>query len=200
MPPPPPISGPPLADVPESWPVHEVERIWQGAAPFSVRRDTISAPGNPDERFGRLVLEHPGAVVILAVDDQERALVLLQYRHPAAMRLVELPAGLLDVEGEDPEVAARRELREEGLVVAEHWRHLFTTYSSPGLSSETIAYFVATGLAPASDRGGFEPAHEELDMTLDWVPVDELLDAVRKGRVTDGPLAQAVLAYKLFGA
>jgi ADP-ribose pyrophosphatase len=59
---------------------------------------------------------------------------------------------------------------------------------------------VATGLSPAPDRGGFEPEHEELDMTLDWVPVDELLDAVRDGRVTDGPLAQAVLAYKLFGA
>jgi ADP-ribose pyrophosphatase len=191
---------PPVSDVPESWPVHEVEQIWRGAAPFSVRRDTISAPGHPDVRFGRLVLEHPGAVVILAVDDQERALVLLQYRHPASTRFVELPAGLLDVEDEDPEVAARRELREEGLVVAEHWRHLFTTYSSPGLSSEKIAYYVATGLSPAPDRGGFEPEHEELDMTLDWVPVDELLHAVRHGRVTDGPLAQAVLAYTLFGA
>ena len=121
-----------VPDAPESWPVHDVERIWQGAAPFSVRRDLISVPGHPDEQFGRLVLEHPGAVVVLAVDDQERALVLHQYRHPALMRFVELPAGLLDVEDEDPQVAAARELREEGLVVAEHWRHLLTTYSSPG--------------------------------------------------------------------
>jgi len=191
---------PPAADVPESWAVHETERIWEGAAPFSVRRDTISAPADPDVRFSRLVLEHPGAVVILAVDDEERALVLMQYRHPAAMRFVELPAGLLDVEDEEPLVAARRELREEGLVLAEHWRHLFTTYSSPGLSSETIAYYVATGLSPAPDRDGFELEHEELDMTLDWVPVADLLDGVRQGRVTDGPLAQAVLAYTLFGA
>jgi len=191
---------PPVSDVPESWPVHDVERIWQGAAPFSVRRDIISAPGHPDEHFGRLVLEHPGAVVILAVDDEERALVLQQYRHPASTRFVELPAGLLDVEGEDPELAARRELREEGLVVAEHWRHLLTTYSSPGLSSERIAYYVATGLSPAADRGGFEPEHEELDMTLHWVPVEELLTGVREGRVTDGPTAQAVLAYTLFGS
>jgi 8-oxo-dGTP pyrophosphatase MutT (NUDIX family) len=188
-----------LEDVPESWPVHEVEEVWHGAAPFSVRRDMISAPGNPDETFGRLVLEHPGAVVILAVDDRERALVLMQYRHPALMRFVELPAGLLDVEGEDPVVAAQRELREEGLVLAEHWQHLFTTYSSPGLSSEKIAYYVATGLSVAPDRGDFEPAHEEADMTLDWVPVDDLLAAVRDGRVSDGPTAQAVLAYKLFG-
>ena len=185
-------------DEPESWPVHEVEAVWDGPAPFSVRRDTISAPDRPDERFGRLVLEHPGAVVVLAVDAEERALVLHQYRHPAEMRFVELPAGLLDVAGEDPVVAAQRELREEGLVLAERWTHLFTTYSSPGLSSEKIAYYLAEGLSPAPDRGGFEPAHEELDMTLSWVPVDDLLEGVRVGRVTDGPTAQALLGYRLF--
>jgi ADP-ribose pyrophosphatase len=186
------------ADRPESWPVHEVERIWKGAAPFSVRRDVISAPDHPDERFGRLVLEHPGAAVILAVDEQDRALVLHQYRHPASMRFVELPAGLLDVEGEDPVEAARRELQEEALLLAEKWTHLFTTYSSPGLSSERIAYYLAQDLAPAPDRGGFEPAHEEADMTTEWVSVDELLEGVRAGTITDGPTAQALLGYALF--
>jgi 8-oxo-dGTP pyrophosphatase MutT (NUDIX family) len=187
-----------IADRAESWPVHEVERIWQGAAPFSVRRDLISVPGQPEDRFGRLVLEHPGAVMILAVDDRERALVIEQYRHPAGMRFAELPAGLLDVEGEDPVLAAQRELREEGLVLAERWTHLLTTYSSPGLSSERIAFYLAEGLSPAPDRGGFEPAHEEADMTVSWVPVGELLDGIREGRLTDGPTAQAVLAYVLF--
>jgi 8-oxo-dGDP phosphatase len=192
------VNTEPLQDEPQSWPVHEVEEIWSGPAPFSVRRDLISVPGHPEERFGRLVLEHPGAVVVLAVDEEERALVLRQYRHPAEMRFVELPAGLLDVEGEDPLVAAQRELREEGLVLAERWTHLFTTYSSPGLSSEKIAYYLAEGLSEARDRGGFEPAHEELDMTLSWVPVGDLVDGVRDGRVTDGPTAQAVLGYRLF--
>ncbi len=186
-----------VTDRPESWPVHDVERIWKGDAPFAVRRDLISVPGRPEERFGRLVLEHPGAAVILAVDDRERVLVLHQYRHPAAMRFVELPAGLLDVEGEDPLAAAQRELREEALLLAERWTHLFTTYSSPGLSSERIAYYLAEGLSTAPDRGGFEPAHEEADMTVEWVPVDELVDGVREGRVTDGPTAQAVLGYLL---
>lgn len=187
-----------LSDRPDSWPVHDVERIWKGDAPFSVRRDLISAPGRPDERFGRLVLEHPGAVVVLAVDEQERALVLHQYRHPAAMRLVELPAGLLDDPDEDPVTAARRELQEEALLLAERWTHLFSTYSSPGLSSEKIAYYLAEGLSPAPDRGGFEPAHEEADMTTEWVPVEDLVHGVRDGRITDGPTAQAVLAYALF--
>ena len=189
---------PAAADRPESWPVHDVECIWKGAAPFSVRRDLVSVPGHPDETFGRLVLEHPGAVIILAVDEQERALVLHQYRHPAAMRFVELPAGLLDVAGEDPVRAARRELQEEGLILAAEWTHLLTTYSSPGLSSERLAYFLARDLSPAADRGGFEPAHEEADMTLEWVPVDDLLEGVREGRITDGPTAQALLAYALW--
>jgi 8-oxo-dGDP phosphatase len=187
-----------VTDVPEQWPVHDVERIWKGEAPFSVRRDMISVPGRPDEQFGRLVLEHPGAVVVLAVDEQERALVLHQYRHPAGMRFVELPAGLLDVEGEDPLVAAQRELQEEGLVLAEEWVQLFSTYSSPGLVSEQITYYLARGLRAAPDRGGFEPAHEEADMTLAWVPVDDLVEGVRDGRITDGPTVQAVLGYSQF--
>ena len=114
------------------------------------------------------------------------------------MRFVELPAGLLDVAGEDPLEAARRELQEEGLILAAEWTHLFTTYSSPGLSSERLAYFLARDLSPAPDRGGFEPAHEEADMTTEWVPVDELLEGVRTGTITDGPTAQALLAYALF--
>jgi ADP-ribose pyrophosphatase len=177
--------------------VHESEQIWRGGAPFAVRLDTLSMPGRPEERFGRLVVEHPGAVIVLAVDERERVLVLEQYRHAVSARLVELPAGLLDVEDEDPEVAARRELREEALLLADRWTHLMTTYSSPGLSSERIHYFLAEGLSEAPDRDGFEPEHEEADMTISWVPLTDLLDAVRDGRVQDGPLAQALLAHRL---
>jgi 8-oxo-dGDP phosphatase len=186
-----------VCDRPESWPVHEVEQVWRGGAPFAVRLDTLSAPARPDETFSRLVIEHPGAVVILALDDQERALVLEQYRHPVSARLVELPAGLLDVEGEDPLVAAQRELREEALLVAERWTHLLTTYSTPGITSERIHYYLAEGLAEANDRGDFEPEHEEADMTVSWVPVADLFEAVRAGRVQDGPMAQALLAHRL---
>ncbi|MFP5253098.1 MAG: NUDIX domain-containing protein [Actinomycetes bacterium] len=187
----------PLRDTPERWPVHEVERIWDGT-PFSVRRDTISAPHDPRERFGRLVLEHPGAVIVLAVDDEERALVLHQYRHPATTRFVELPAGLLDVPEEDPLEAARRELQEEGLLLADDWNHLLSVHPSPGFSSERMEIYLATGLHEAPHRGeDFEVEHEEADMTTAWVPVDELLDGFLTGRLTDGPLGLAVMAYRL---
>ncbi|QNN52622.1 NUDIX domain-containing protein [Nocardioides mesophilus] len=189
-----------LRDRPEQWPVHEVEEIWDGKAPFSVRRDLISAPADPDERFGRLVLEHPGAVVVLAVDEQERALVLRQYRHPVHQRLVELPAGLLDKPDEDPRVAAERELREEALLLAGEWTHLLTTYSSPGLTSERLELFLARDLSEAPDRGdGFELHHEEADMTSEWVPVAELLAGFLDGRLADGPLGHAVMTYVLGG-
>ena len=190
-------SGNELSDRPETWPVHGVEDVWRGGAPFAVRRDTLSAPSRPDETFSRLVIEHPGAVIVLALDDQDRALVLEQYRHPVCARLVELPAGLLDVEGEDPLAAAQRELREEALVLAERWTHLLTTYSSPGITSERIHYYLAQGLSHASDRGDFEPEHEEADMTVSWVPVAELFDAVGDGRIQDGPLIQALMAHRL---
>ena len=182
------------ADEPESWPVHESRDVWRGPAPFAVRNDLISVPGQ-EERFWRLVVEHPGAVVVLAVDEQERALVLRQYRHPTGVRLVELPAGLLDEPGEDPLDAARRELLEEGAVEAAEWRHLNTLLTSPGINSERLEVFLARGLTAVPDRGGFEPEHEEADMTTEWVAVDDLVEGVLARRLTDGPLATAVLTY-----
>lgn len=180
----------------EHWPVHEREDVWSGHAPFRVRRDTISAPDRRDERFGRLVLEHPGAVVVLALDEQERALVVEQYRHPVGRRLVELPAGLLDEPVEEPLEAARRELLEEGRLEAARWDHLLTTHPSPGLSSERIEIYLAREVRPADPPPDFELEHEEADMTLAWVPVDDLESGLLAGELTDGPLALALYAYR----
>jgi ADP-ribose pyrophosphatase len=143
------------------------------------------------------VVEHPGAVVVLAVDDDDRALVVEQYRHPVGMRFLELPAGLLDVPGEDPLVAGMRELLEETAHTADRWAPLLASYPSPGLLSEKHVFFLATGLQHVPDRGGFELQHEEAHMTVHWVPVDELLVGVLEGRIEDGPLALAVMAYRL---
>ena len=189
-------AGEVVADRPESWPVRSSTDVLRGGAPFSVRRDEVGVPGS-DETFSRVIIEHPGAVIILALDDQERVLVLKQYRHAVGSRLVELPAGLLDVPGEDPLVAARRELLEEAGLVAEEWEHLSSLHSSPGFTDECIHTYLARGLRDVPDRGGFQLEHEEADMTVHWVPVPELLDAVLAGRVADAPLAIAVLAYAL---
>lgn len=161
-----------------------------------MRQDLIAAPGQ-EEPFWRMVVEHPGAVVVLALDEQDRVFVLRQYRHAARIRFVELPAGLLDVPGEDPLVAGRRELLEEAALEAEEWEHLNTIHNSPGISDERIEIFLARGLREVPDRGGFELEHEEADMTPHWVPFDALLEGVLDRRLTDGPLVTAVLTVAL---
>lgn len=187
------LTGQALRDEPEAWPVHATEEAWRGAAPFAVRVDEISVP-DEDDHFSRLIVEHPGAVVVLALDDDDRVLVLRQYRHAAGHRLVELPAGLLDQPGEDPLEAGRRELWEEAGLEAGHWEYLTTFHNSPGITTERIALFLARELR-AVDREAFEPAHEEADMTVHWVPLDELVTAILDGRVADGPLLVAVLLH-----
>ena len=182
-----------VADAPESWPVERSEDLYRSQLPFALRADVVRRPGAEDEEpFTRVVLEHPGAVVILAVDDEERVLCLRQYRHPARMRMFELPAGLLDVAGEEPRAAAERELVEEAGLEAADWTPLASAYSSPGISSEKIHYFLARGLRPA-DRGDFVAVHEEADMETVWVPYAELLAACLDGRVQDAPVLIAVL-------
>lgn len=185
-----------LADETQRWPVHGSRDIWRGRAPFAVRQDTISLPDHP-EQFDRVVVEHPGAVVVLALDEQERALVLRQYRHPSGIRFVELPAGLLDKPGEDPVLAAQRELLEEGACEAAHWTHLSTMHTSPGISSEVIEIYLARSLTHVPDRGGFALHHEEADMSTHWAAVDDLVEAVLSRRLTDGPVEVAVLTYAL---
>ena len=186
-----------VRDVPESWPVESSTDLHRDAWVLALRSDRVRRPGDHDEApFRRLVVEHPGAAVVLAVDEQDRVLCIRQYRHPAQARLLELPAGVIDHPGEDPEQVARRELREEAALQAERWTHLLSTWSSPGYSAEKIHYYLAEGLA-AADRGDFLLQHEEADLEEVWVPFDELVDAVLAGEVADGPVVQAVLALRV---
>ena len=120
-------------------------------------------------------------------------LVVRQYRHPAGHRFVELPAGLLDQPGEDPEQAARRELVEEAGYEAASWTRL-------GLDLQLARHHrrghpPLPGARPASrpTAGDFEPAHEEADMELLWMPFADLLDGVLSGRTANAPLVNAVL-------
>jgi ADP-ribose pyrophosphatase len=169
--------------------------LYRGDWIVALRKDSVRPADDPDgEAFDRWVFEHPGAVVVLAVDDQERVACVRQYRHPAVGTYLELPAGLRDTEGEDPLETARRELLEEVELEASEWRQLFSLWPSAGITSERHVFFLARGLT-RGDRGDFALEHEEAVMEMLWVPLDELVEAVLDGRVTEGPISVAVLAY-----
>jgi 8-oxo-dGDP phosphatase len=184
-----------LSDVPEAWQVTSTRDLYRDDWVMALRADSVRRPGAvAEEPFGRWVFEHPGAVVVMAVDDEERVCCLRQYRHPAGGRFVELPAGLRDTGDEDPMETARRELREEAELEAGDWRRLFDLYPSAGITSERQVCYLARDLRPVS-RGDFTLEHEEADMERLWVPVDDLVDAVLSGRVSESPIAACALAY-----
>ena len=187
-------SNMPLADQVASWPVVRTREVHRDKWVVVVREDVITRPGHPEQEFARITVEHPGAVIVLAVDADERVLCLRQYRHAAGHVFIELPAGLRDA-GDEPAVeTAKRELREEAEVSATSWRPLLSTYPSAGLTDEVHEIFLARDLSHAS-RGDFVMLHEEAEIEVFWAPVDDLIDAVLEGRVRQGPLAQAVMAY-----
>ncbi|WP_439939635.1 NUDIX domain-containing protein [Nocardia sp. N13] len=183
----------PLADRPMSWPVVSSTDLHRDEWVVALREDVITRPGHPEE-FGRLSLEHPGAVIVLAVDEEERVMCLRQYRHTSGHEFVELPAGLRDAGDEPPVETAKRELQEEVELEASDWRLLLSTFPSAGITDEVHEIFLARGLTHAP-RGDFAMEHEEAEMVRFWVPMTDLLEAVLDGRVRQGPLAQAVLAY-----
>ena len=188
------MSDPEVADQPMSWPVVGTRDLHRDSWVVALREDSVQRPGHPEETFRRLVVEHPGAVIVLAVDDGERVCCIRQYRHAAQGLLIELPAGICDAEGEDPRLTAERELQEEVELKAEHWRLLMTLNPSAGITTELHRIYLARGLS-RSDRGDFELHAEEAELEKLWIPVDDLIDAVLDGRIQESPMAAAVLAY-----
>ncbi|WP_235738756.1 NUDIX domain-containing protein [Nocardioides alcanivorans] len=183
-----------IGDTPESWPVDSSTYLHRDDWVVAFRSDQVRTPQDPDApSFRRLVVEHPGASVAMAVDADDRVFCLKQYRHPAQMRFLEFPAGVMDAAGEDPKDVAVRELREEAELEAGRWTHLLSVWATPGISAERHHLFLAEELSTAS-RGDFALHHEEADMESLWVPYAELLDGVLDGTVSDAPVALAVLA------
>jgi 8-oxo-dGTP pyrophosphatase MutT (NUDIX family) len=140
----------------------------------------------------REFVDHPGAVAVLAIDDTDRVLLIQQYRHPIRAREWEIPAGLLDISGEDFLTAAQRELAEEVDLAADTWNVLLDYATTPGGNNELIRIYLARGLH-ATDTP-FDREDEEADMQLRWVPLDEVVDAVLDGSLQNPSLVIASLA------
>jgi ADP-ribose pyrophosphatase len=165
--------------------------VYEGGI-ISVHRERVSMPGGGDGV--RDVVRHPGAVAVVALDDEDRVVLVRQYRHPVREHLWELPAGLRDADGEPPAETARRELAEEALLAAGRWSLLATTYNSPGFCDEEVQVYLAEDLTPADRPEGFVVEHEELDLTLERVPLAEAVQWVADGRIRNGSSIVGVLA------
>lgn len=183
-----------LRDLPGRRPVVRSDVVFDGAV-WDVRQDRVDL--GQGVVVTRDYIEHTGAVAVLAVRedrDETEVLVIRQYRHPVAAEDWELPAGLLDVEGEEPVVAARRELAEETDLQADGWEELLSFTPSPGSLGETITVFVATGLSEVPEDERHEREHEEAGMPTAWVALSDAVAAVLAGQVRNGPLMVSVLA------
>jgi len=171
------------------FPVESSKDIYTGRV-MALRSDEVVMPG------GRLavreILEHPGAVAIVALDPDDRLMMIHQYRHPVHRRLWELPAGLLDVQGEDPVEAAKRELVEESGLEATDWSVLLDVVPSPGFSDESVRVYLARGL---TEVGRPEMGDdEESDMSTRWVTLSVAVRMVLAGTIVNGVTVAAVLA------
>jgi 8-oxo-dGDP phosphatase len=181
-----------IRDAAELWPVASSTMLADGAL-VRLRKDQVRMPDG--EVVGRDVLEHPGAVAVLALDSAEQVLMIRQYRHPVGRLLWEIPAGLRDVAGEALRVTAERELLEEAGYRAADWRVLADSFSSPGISTERIRIFLARGLArvPEAERS-YVPKHEEAYLELAWVPLDQAAARVIAGDLHNGVTALGILS------
>ena len=173
---------------PHDYQVVSTETAYEGRI-IAVRKDEVTMPG--DTTSQRDVVEHPGAVGVVALDEANRVLLVNQYRHPVRRRLDELPAGLLDVAGEPALETAQRELAEEAGYAADTWHVLVDTLTSSGMTDEAIRVFLARDLREV-ERDVQE--HEELDMTTQWVPLEEAVRRVMAGELENGMAAVGLLA------
>jgi len=166
--------------------------VYDGLIWDVVHDEVDLAPGGP--RISRDYVAHPGAVAVVVLDEQDRVLLVNQYRHPVGMTLWELPAGLLDVAGEPPLAAAQRELWEEADRTAASWSVLTDFFLSPGSSSEAMRIFLARHSTELPEAERHQRTDEEAEMRFSWVPLDEALDAVLGGRIHNPSAVVGILA------
>ena len=168
------------------------ETLYEGRV-ITLVKDTVAMPGGGDSV--REVVHHPGAVAVVALDDDDNVVLLRQYRHPVGGYLWELPAGLRDADGEPPLETAKRELAEEVELAAERWSLLTTSFSTPGFCDEMVLVYLAEGLSDGDHPDGFIAEHEELDLRVERVPLAEAVQ-----RVFDGGIRNAAAVIGLLAA
>lgn len=178
----------PLTDHPDPAPILEAATVFEGRV-WDINRETVTFHGGT---MTRDYVAHSGAVAVLAIDDENRVLFINQYRQPIRTRDWEVPAGLLDVEGEEPLAAAMRELAEETDLVAAEWSEPIAIFTSPGGSDEVVHLFEARGLSAAPKP--HDRTDEEAEIVIRWVSMEDALEAIFDGRLHNGILITAVLA------
>lgn len=159
---------------------------------FSLVSDEVAMPGGGTAR--RDYTRNRGAVAVVALDDLGRVVLVRQYRHPIGRRLWELPAGMMDMDGETPLATAQRELAEEVHLVAGQWDLLVDLHPSPGVSTEIIHVFLARQLAPVAEGVHHQREHEEAELTSARVDLDEAVQMTLRGEITNGPAVAGILA------
>ncbi len=173
------------------YPVEKSERVYEGGV-FSLRRDEV---GMPDGQIGiREVVEHPGAIAVVALDEASRVVLVRQYRHPVRGYLWELPAGLLDEPGEPALIAVRRELHEEAGVTAATWHTLVDLRTSPGCSDEAVRVYLARDLSDVPSDERYVGRNEESELTVERVPLADAVAQILTGQLENAITVAGILA------
>ncbi|SCF25304.1 ADP-ribose pyrophosphatase [Micromonospora viridifaciens] len=165
--------------------------IWSGRI-FAVVSDDVTMPGGGTA--SRDYVRHVGAVAVLALDDAGQVVLIRQYRHPVGRHLWELPAGLMDVSGEDLAAAAARELAEEADLTAGTIDVLVDLHTSPGFSDEVVRVFLARDLADVPAEQRHDRRDEEADLQVVRVDLDEAVGMVLAGEITNAACVAGLLA------
>ncbi|MDH6466143.1 MULTISPECIES: NUDIX domain-containing protein [Micromonospora] len=159
---------------------------------FSVVTDEVTMPGGGTAK--RDYVRHVGAVAVVALDDAGQVVLVRQYRQPVGRHLWELPAGLMDVDGEPLPAAAARELAEEADLTAGTLDLLVDVHTSPGFSDEVVRVFLARDLADVPAEARHERRDEEADIQIVRLDLDEAVGMVLAGEITNGPCVAGLLA------
>lgn len=168
------------------------EKVFDGVL-LKVYRDKVRLPNGNETT--RELIKHQGAVCVVPVTDDGNVIVERQFRYPVGRVITEVPAGKLDGPDEDHLEAAKRELREETGLTADHWTEMGTYLAAAAYTSECITMYLATGL-----HWGERQLDDDEFLDVMEVPFDELINDIMSGSVSDGKTISSVLkAARILG-